>query len=212
MSLTVWGAELETVARRGGSRRAVRRRPEALLEVRGQGVERRVSRVQSCGEPAFGRDEAGVASQPARQRRAGLVLGRQCGRRRRRRRRPHDEKPPRRGRSAAGSAGRRCQRRHRPGWRSLGLGHPHRRQQTLPWPPRATRRCCVARRRAHHARRGPASLAPLVSRIVSGRRCARSDLRPRALLADGSGTNIGEKALHFGTVRRLRRSLRAFTR
>ena len=48
---------------------------EALLEVRGQGVEGRVSRVQRRGEPALGRDEVGVSLHPSRQRLAGRVLG-----------------------------------------------------------------------------------------------------------------------------------------
>ena len=46
-----------------------------LLEIDGQGVESRVSRVQGRGETAFGRDEVHVTLHPSRQRFAGLVLG-----------------------------------------------------------------------------------------------------------------------------------------
>ena len=54
---------------------------ESLLEVRAQGVEGRVSRVQGRGEPAFGCNKGRVALHPSRQRFAWLVLGSEnrCG-------------------------------------------------------------------------------------------------------------------------------------
>ena len=47
---------------------------QALLEVRGQGVECRVSRVQGRRKAAFGRDEGRVSLHPSRQRLSRLML------------------------------------------------------------------------------------------------------------------------------------------
>ena len=64
-----------------GGCRGLKKRPkggsESLLEVRGQGVEGRVSRVQGRGEPAFGCNKGRVSLHPSSQRLAGLVLGSQ---------------------------------------------------------------------------------------------------------------------------------------
>jgi NAD(P)-dependent dehydrogenase (short-subunit alcohol dehydrogenase family) len=64
-----------------GSDRRLKKGPkcrfQSLLEIRGQGVEGRVSRVQRRGESALGRDEVHVTLHPSSQRLAWLVLGSQ---------------------------------------------------------------------------------------------------------------------------------------
>jgi len=51
--------------------------PKSPVEVTRQAVERRISRVQSLGEPTFGCDEGRIALHPSRQRLAWLVPGSQ---------------------------------------------------------------------------------------------------------------------------------------
>jgi len=73
----VWrdtGAHLASGGRR--FKQCLKRGPESLVEVRGQGVEGWISRVERCGESAFSRDEVHVQLHPSSQRLTGLMRAR----------------------------------------------------------------------------------------------------------------------------------------
>ena len=71
------GADLAGCRRR--LKKCPKRGSEPLLEVGGQGVECRVSRVQGRGESAFGCDKVHITLHPSRQRLAWLVSAAKTG-------------------------------------------------------------------------------------------------------------------------------------